>query len=94
MTEETGIKQYETKSQVYNLLWTWLQQKDGGGNVLRNSNGTERYPGFDLYKKISTNVTSAIPCEQLTKPIFDSKYRIKKQDIPAGDMIWELPCSL
>ena len=93
MTQEPGIIMYETKSQLYNLIWSWLQQKDGY-NVLKNSNGTERFPGFDLYKIIGHNVTAAVPCEQITKPIFDSKYRIDKKDLPTDVFVWSLPCSL
>jgi hypothetical protein len=93
MTQEPGLIMYETKSQLYNLLWSWLQQKDGY-NVLKNTNGSERFPGFDLYKIIGHNVTSAVPCEQITKPIFDSKYRIDKKDLPTDVFLWELPCSL
>jgi hypothetical protein len=93
MTEEPGIKVYETKSPLFNLLWHWLQQKDGY-NVLKNANGTERFPGFDLYKIIGHNCRNAIPCEQITKPIFDSKFRINKKDLPKDAFLWTLPCSL
>jgi hypothetical protein len=93
MTQEPGLIMYETKSQLYNLIWSWLQQKDGY-NVLKNVNGTERFPGFDLYKIIGHNVVSAVPCEQITKPIFDSKYRIDKKDLPTDVFVWPLPCSL
>ena len=93
MTEEPGIKVYETKSPLFNLLWHWLQQKDGY-NVLKNANGTERFPGFDLYKIIGHNCRNAVPCEQITKPIFDSKFRINKKDLPTDAFLWPLPCSL
>jgi hypothetical protein len=93
MTEEPGLKVMETKSPLYNLLWMWLQQKDGY-NVLKNPNGTERFPGFDLYKIIGQNCVNAIPCEQITKPIFDSKFRINKKDLPSEAFLWPLPCSL
>jgi len=93
MTEEPGLKVNETKSPLYNLLWLWLQQKDGY-NVLRNPDGTERFPGFDLYKIIGANCKNAIPCEQITKPIFDTKFRISKKDLPAEAFVWPLPCSL
>ena len=93
MTEEPGIKMMETKSPLFNMLWLWLQQKDGY-NVLKNANGTERFPGFDLYKIIGQNCTNAVPCEQITKPIFDSKYKINKKDLPKEAFVWPLPCSL
>jgi len=93
MTEEPGLKMCETKSPLFNMLWLWLQQKDGY-NVLRNADGTERFPGFDLYKIIGQNCTNAIPCEQITKPIFDTKFRINKKDLPKDTFLWSLPCSL
>ena len=93
LTEEPGLKVMETKSPLFNMLWMWLQQKDGY-NVLKNPNGTERFPGFDLYKIIGQNCSNAIPCEQITKPIFDTKFRINKKDLPAEAFLWPLPCSL
>ena len=93
LTEEPGLKVMETKSPLFNLLWMWLQQKDGY-NVLKNTNGTERFPGFDLYKIIGHNCSNAIPCEQITKPIFDTKFRINKKDLPTEAFLWPLPCSL
>jgi hypothetical protein len=67
----------------------WLQQKNGF-NVLRMPDGTERFPGFDLYRKIAQNVENAVPYEQVTKPIFDTKYRIDKDKIPADEKIWDI----
>jgi hypothetical protein len=93
LTEEPELKTYESKSELWNLIWLWLQQRDGY-NVLRNPDGTERFPGFDLYRIISHNVENAIPCEQITKPIFDSKYKVEKSEIPEGEMIWEVSCTL
>jgi hypothetical protein len=93
MTEEPGLKMMETKSPLFNMLWLWLQQKDGY-NVLKNADGTERFPGFDLYKIIGANCKNAVPCEQITKPIFDSKFRINKKDLPKDVFVWPLPCSL
>ena len=93
MTEEPGLKVMETKSPLFNMLWMWLQQKDGY-NVLKNADGTERFPGFDLYKIIGANCKNAVPCEQITKPIFDSKFRITKKDLPKDAFVWSLPCSL
>jgi len=65
-----GTKIYtETVSSVYNLLWQWLQD-DTGRNVLRQPDGEERYPNFDLYKAIGSDVHSAVPCLQFEKPLF------------------------
>ena len=65
-----GAKIYtETVSEVYNMLWGWLQD-DSGRNVLRKPDGEERYPDFDLYKALASEVHSAVPCRQLERPIY------------------------
>lgn len=65
-----GAKMYtETVSEVYNMLWSWLQD-DSGRNVLRKPDGEERYPDFDLYKAIAAEVHGAVPCRQLERPLF------------------------
>lgn len=65
-----GPKTYaETVSPLYNLLWEWLTD-DEGKNVLREPNGQERYPDFDLYSAIAADVHKAVPWQQLEKPIF------------------------
>jgi hypothetical protein len=87
--EQNGTKLYtETVSPVYNLLWSWLQD-DSGKNVLRNPDGTERYPDFDLYKAIAAHVHHAIPKQQIEKPIF-AQYTCKQSDIPEGVPIYDL----
>jgi hypothetical protein len=65
-----GAKIYtETVSEVYNLLWAWLQD-DSGRNVLRKADGEERYPDFDLYKALASEVHNAVPCRQLERPLY------------------------
>lgn len=65
-----GPKSYaETVSPLYNLLWGWLTD-DAGKNMLREPNGEERYPDFDLYTAIAADVHSAIPGQQLEKSVF------------------------
>jgi hypothetical protein len=51
------------------MLWGWLQD-DSGRNVLRKPDGEERYPDFDLYKALASEVHSAVPCRQLERPIY------------------------
>jgi len=88
MTRE-GSKLYpETVSPVYNLLWEWLQD-DSGKNVLREPNGNERYPDFDLYRVLAAEVHKAVPALQIEKPIFTG-YRIEDKDIPAGSDVYDL----
>jgi hypothetical protein len=65
-----GAKMYtETNSSLYNLLWGWLIDKKGK-NVLRCPDGRERYPDFDLYKAIGSDVKSAVPSRQLDAAAF------------------------
>ena len=60
----------ETESPLYNLLWSWMID-DSGKNVLRDKDGDERFPGFDLYKHITAHCKGAVPKEQIRKPIFE-----------------------
>jgi hypothetical protein len=70
-----GPKTYaETTSPLYNLLWEWLTD-DEGKNVLREPNGEERYPDFDLYSAIAADVHRAVPCMQLEKPVFADAFK-------------------
>jgi hypothetical protein len=71
----------ETVSPLWNLLWSWLVG-DNGKNVLRDKDGTERFPDFDLYQQISEHIHSAKPHEQIHKKIF-AEFVIKE----VGD--WE-----
>ena len=89
LTRETGRTQVETVSPLWNLLWLWLTDKHGK-NVLRSPDGSERYPNFDLYCAIAKDVHNAVPAQQLTLPLFDSVFRIRRKDIPSDAPIWKL----
>lgn len=69
LSEEPDLIVKETESELYNLLWSWLLCDDGH-NVLMDPDGSERYPDFDLYKVITTQVHNAVPSEQIEKDIF------------------------
>ena len=69
LSEEPDLIVKETESPLYNLLWTWLLCDDGH-NVLMDPDGSERYPDFDLYKVITTQVHNAVPADQFNKPLF------------------------
>jgi hypothetical protein len=58
--------------------------------VLRSPDGSERYPAFDLYCAIAKDVHNAVPAQQLTLPLFDNSFRIRRKDIPADVPIWKL----
>jgi hypothetical protein len=75
LSEEPDLIVRETESELYNLLWSWLLCDDGH-NVLMDPDGSERYPDFDLYKVITTQVHNAVPCEQFEKDIFKG-FRVK-----------------
>jgi len=82
-----GSKMYtETNSSLYNLLWGWLVDKKGK-NVLRSPDGRERYPDFDLYKAIGSDVKGAVPFRQVEAKPF-SAFRIDAP--PAGETVYNL----
>jgi len=69
MSQEGSWKVYETKSELYNLLWSWTVD-DAGRTIYEDRDGNEKYEGFELYIRIAHDVHSAVPREQLVKPIF------------------------
>ena len=89
LTNEPGRIQNETVSPLWNMMWLWLTDKNGK-NILRTPKGEERYPYFDLYCAIARDIANAVPCQQITLPIFDSAFRIRKKDIPEDVQIWNL----
>jgi hypothetical protein len=71
MSQEGSWKVYETKSPLYNLLWSWMVD-DKGRTIYEDEEGNEKYEGFDLYIRIAQDVHGAVPKEQLRRPIFQS----------------------
>ena len=88
--EEPGRVSYETESELYNILWSWLTD-DTGKNILRNPDDSERFPDFDLYKYIARHSKNCSPDTQAQHAYFDKIYRINKDKIPAGAQVWDLP---
>ena len=82
LSQEDGWTVRETESPLWNLLWSWLVDTDGK-NVLRDEDGTERFPDFDLYQHITDKVMNAKPQEQIHKDLFKG---FKTTEVP-GD--WE-----
>jgi hypothetical protein len=85
---EGGKTYAETVSPLYNLMWEWLTD-DEGKNVLREPDGKERYPDFDLYPAISIGVHSAVPAAQIEKPIFHKAFNHTGK-IEGGAPVYEL----
>ena len=69
-----NIKKYMETTPVYDLIFSWLYD-DNGRNMLYRSNGTDKYPGFKLYKMISKIVHQHLPEKQLSHKCF-KKYVI------------------
>jgi len=69
LTKEGAWEVRETDHALFNVLWVWLKTRSGG-NVLEMESGKERFPGFELYSEIASEVRSAIPNDQFGKPVF------------------------
>jgi hypothetical protein len=79
----------ETVSPLWNLLWTWLVDEEGK-NVLRDEDGTERFPDFDLYQHISQHIFNAKPQEQIHKEIF--REFVSKGEVGDWETVYPLFC--
>ncbi len=69
ISQEGNWKVYETKSPLFNLLWSWTVD-DSGATVYEDKDENEKYEGFELYIRIAHDVHNAVPKEQIHKPIF------------------------
>jgi len=88
LSQESDWTVRETKSELWNLLWSWLI-KDDGSNVLHDKDGVERYPDFDLYKEITSHVHGAKPQDQLRKNIFE-KFIVSRTSVKEGVQLYPL----
>lgn len=79
---------HETVSPLWNLLWSWLVDEEGK-NVLRDEDGTERFPDFDLYQHISQHIFNAKPQEQIHKKIFAE---FVSKDVGDWETVYPLFC--
>lgn len=57
-------------NQLQSTIYRWITD-DLGKNIVYKKNGSERYPGFKLYKMISRKVHLHTPIEQLKDPYFE-----------------------
>lgn len=80
-----------TTSPLWNLLWSWLLDENGK-NVLRNEDGSERFPDFDLYQQISKHVFGAKPQEQIHKDIFAEFVLKSGESVGEWETVYPLFC--
>ncbi len=90
LSKEDGWEVRETESPLWNLLWSWLIDSDGR-NVLRDEDGTERFPDFDLYIHISAKCFAAKPQDQIHKPIFTG-YKVAAKEVGEWENVYPLFC--
>jgi hypothetical protein len=89
LSKEPGLTVYETTSDLYNLIWTWMID-DMGKNIFTNPDGTERFPDFDLYKHIAEFIHGAVPCKQFFTPAFQV-FRVDEESI-GNEKVYSLFC--
>jgi len=82
---------HTTTSPLWNLLWSWLIDENGK-NVLRDEDGSERFPDFDLYQHISKHVFSAKPQEQIHKEIFSEFVLKSDESVGEWETVYPLFC--
>jgi len=87
MSEEGSWIVHETKSPLYNLLWSWTVD-DAGRTIYEDEEGEEKYQGFDLYIRIAQDVHNVVPKDQLHKPMFQSY--VWKQAVSAEEKVYSL----
>jgi len=91
LSSEPDRIQKETVSELFNVLWEWLIDEDGK-NVLWDADGSERYPGFDLYCVIAQKVKGAVPREQLEKAPFIAYALSPSECVPSDEPVYSLFC--
>jgi hypothetical protein len=82
ISQEGDWKVYETKSPLFNLLWSWTIN-DIGTTIYEDKDGEEKYDGFDLYIRIAHDVHNAIPKDQIHKTIFQQfkcKHKVSQDE--------------
>ena len=77
LSEEDNMIVRETVSPLYNCLWSWMVDDDDK-NILENSDGSERFPDFDLYKHIAAKIHNAEPFSQINKLPFSQFKTLEK----------------
>lgn len=77
----------ETVSPLYNLLWSWMVD-DNNESIYLDENNEHRFPGFELYIHIASNIHNAVPAKQINNSVFNNyKYTF---NIPNNEYIYPL----
>jgi hypothetical protein len=92
LSKESGWEVLETESELFNLLWSWTVDSDGK-TIYVNKDYTERFPGFDLYKKISSSIKNAIPREQLNRNEFKQFLMKPNEKLASSVRVYSVDCS-
>ena len=58
-------------AEIAELVESWCLD-DGGKNILYKESGTERYPGFKLYRMIARKVSQHVPQKVLPSKTFNA----------------------
>lgn len=87
LSQEKDWIVYETKSPLFNLLWSWTIDDDGK-TIYEDESGEPRFPGFDLYSHIAHHLHSAVPKQQLEKGQFNQYVWDKK--VPKGEKVYSV----
>lgn len=90
MSKEDDWEMHETESPLFNLLWSWLIDEKGK-NVLREEDGEERYPAFDLYIHVAKHVFSAKPQDQIHRSQF-ADFRLDASKVGDWEKVYPLFC--
>lgn len=88
LSSEDGLTVRETESDLFNVMWSWMVT-EFGENILLDSNGDEKYPDFDLYTVIASQIRDAVPAEQVDKKPF-SHFKVDRSEVPSGQKVYSL----
>ena len=86
LSREKGRVVKETKSELYNMLWTWLLDKDNN-NILWDESNNERFPDFGLYVHIASSCNNSEPKQQIYKKPF---HKFMVEHVPKSAKVYQL----
>jgi hypothetical protein len=89
LSSEEELEVKESSWPLFNCMWKWMLD-DRGENVLINSDGSEKFPDFDLYSHIAEHIHKAVPSQQFSDPAFD-RFQVEAA-VVEGKKCWSLFC--